>query len=138
MATEPHDTITGEVLPDPGQAGGEADRSFAVFIGQLEDGYLNVKASELLRQLNHGLHDHITSTGARSAKGTLKLTLSFELKDGAFEVVGELKLDMPKERRPRSIMWSTPGGNFSPENPRQQKLPFGVRTVGGGEGMRTI
>ncbi len=135
--SETIDPDTGEIV-DPGQAGGERDRSFAHFIELLEDGHLNPRLSKLLRDLNAALHDHILDAGVRKAKGSLTLKLDFELKDGAFEVQAEAKTVLPKASHPRSIMWSTEGNNFVNQNPRQLRMPFQTRTVDGGESVRVV
>jgi hypothetical protein len=43
--------------------------------------------------------------------------------------VPEVKVDLPKEKRTRSIMWSTPDNHFCPSNPAQMQL-FGPRDAG--------
>lgn len=110
----------------------EEARSFAAFIQMLEDGKLNADLSEALQELNAGMNDHVQTFGGKP-KGKLVLTIDFALDKGVFDIVAAYKVTKPEVKRDRSIAWSTPGNNFSPENPRQMTLFGRVRDVGTGE-----
>lgn len=105
----------------------EDARSFNTFLLMLEDGALHADLSEALRELNAEMNNHAHITGGKS-KGRLTLDIDFSLDGAVFEITSDFKLKLPKSKRARSVAWSTPGNNFTPNNPKQMTL-FGVRDV---------
>ncbi|CUW39701.1 conserved protein of unknown function [Magnetospirillum sp. XM-1] len=127
----PNDT---DYQPD---AGPEEPRSFSTFIAMLEDGKLNADLSEALRDLNAAMNDHVIAFGGKP-KGKMVISIDFTLEKGVFDIVADFKVAEPKVKRDRSIAWSTPGNNFSPENPRQMQLFGRVRDVTGDREVRSV
>ncbi len=107
----------------------EEARSFSQFLLMLEDGGLNADLSEVLRDLNAHMNNHIMNYGG-TPKGSITLKIDFALVKGVFDIKAKYSVTKPEADRPRSIAWSTPGNNFSPDNPRQMTLfPKAVRDV---------
>jgi len=44
-------------------------------------------------------------------------------KTGPFEIIDDIKLNMPKEDKGTSLMWPTPEGHLQSNDPRQNELP---------------
>jgi hypothetical protein len=107
----------------------EGPHSFAHQIALMCDGETNAEASEEMHDLLKRLRAE-ASARRKKVKGTLKLELTLEVDDN--DVVGlsySIKCKAPEPRRQTQVLWLSKGGNLSPENPRQQKLP--LREVGG-------
>lgn len=101
----------------------EGARSFAVLLQNLGEGTFHAEASEVLHELCKKLQDHAVDFG--KAKGTLTVTLAVEIdREGVVTVDPDVKTKAPKPARKRGRYWLTAGGNLSPENPKQQKLPL--------------
>lgn len=101
----------------------EGPRDFTAFLRNLRDGSFVHEASDELYALIQQLATH-ASTHTR-AKGKLVLTLALDIEaNGVAKVVADITTKSPKPERGSSHMWVTRGGNLSPENPRQQKLPL--------------
>ena len=99
----------------------EDARSFAQFLQMLEDGQLNADLSEALRNLNAAMNNHVQTFGGK-CKGYITVKIDFALEKGVFDITADFQEKLPKAKRDRSIAWSTPGNNFTPENPRQMSL----------------
>jgi len=110
----------------------EEARSFVAFVQMLEGGCLNADLTEALRDLNAEMNNHAQAFGG-DPKGKLVLTIDFALTKGTFDITADYKVTKPKAKRERSIAWSTPANNFSPDNPRQMTLFGRPRDVTGGE-----
>lgn len=107
----------------------EGARSFSRTIAVIADGQLNGDASEELHKL---IRDLKAESALRHApvKGTITLEMTFNVEPhGYVEVTPKIKTKMAERRRPKGVMWITPGGNLSEKNPRQQDLP--LQDVGG-------
>lgn len=105
----------------------ETTATFNQFLAMLEDGALHADLSEALRDINAEMNNHAQAYG-RKAKGKMTITIDFLLDKGVFDIQADFKATLPKDKRPRSVAWSTPGNNFTPNNPKQMQL-FGVRDV---------
>jgi hypothetical protein len=116
----------GERLPP-------AANSFGDFVRFLEDGQLDAELTEVLRTMASDMSNNAIESGGK-AKGKLTLTLDFALEGKVFTIASKHKVDIPEPKRPKSVMWSTLDGRFTPSNPQQGQL-FGVREVSG-PGMR--
>lgn len=102
----------------------EGPRSFAVFLGQIDEGSFQSELSATLQKLSAQLGDYATAT-CGLAKGAMTITLAFTTEPtGTVTVEAGLKIKEPQARRPRSVFWLTGGANLSPDNPRQQRLPL--------------
>lgn len=102
----------------------EGPRDFARFLALLADGEAHRECSVELHELGKVMQ-HIAQDEHREVKG--KLTLEIGLKTDALSVVSAtytIKVAKPSPSRPKTVLWMTDGANFTPENPRQQKLPL--------------
>lgn len=97
-------------------------KPFSHTLDQLRFGTL----SEDLTKALHELTVKCSETG-RAGKLSLELQLK-PGKGGQIEVFDDIKLKLPKEERGSSIMFSTPEGNLTREDPRQLQLE-GLRVV---------
>ncbi|MCH4893986.1 hypothetical protein GO308_12760 [Sphingomonas sp. SFZ2018-12] len=105
-----------------------AANSFGEFIRFLEDGQLDATLVEALRDLRNEMANVAIESGGK-AKGKMTLTLDFALEGRVFTIGASHKVAIPEAKRPKSVMWSTEDGRFTPSNPQQDQL-FGVREVG--------
>lgn len=121
---------TGEVMPERG----EGAKSFNSFLNTLEDGQFHAELTDELRELNAEMNNYALSYGL-AAKGKISINIDVVLKNGIFEVVAKKKITNPEPPRVRSILWSTPGNNFTPQNPKQQDM---FRDVSANKAIRTV
>lgn len=109
----------------------EGARSFAHVVLTLCEGDLNTAASQEL----HDMLLHLRSEAvARNKTVKGEFTLKFVVEVTEDDVVGiahSIKVKVPEPKRRTAHMWLSPGGNLTPENPRQQMLP-GLREVPAG------
>lgn len=115
----------------------EGARSFTRALEMVADGALVSEGSDALQQLVAKLQDEALDTNG-DAKGELTLKLKINVEpNGIASIVYDLKTKEPTPKRPKGHLWVTKGGNLTPHNPRQQKLP--LREVGGEErGAREV
>lgn len=102
----------------------EGPHAFNRFLAMLGDGAAHAEVSAHLHELGIALE---READAQQKKVAGELTLKISLTCEPNGVVGanyEIKRKEPAPRRPGSIFWLTKGGNLTPENPRQQKLPL--------------
>ncbi len=109
------DKDTGEVISN------EAAKGFNSFLQTLEDGQFHNELSNELRDLNAEMNNHAINYGL-AAKAKITITIDIVLKNGVFDIMADKKITPPKAPRQRSILWSTPGNNFTPQNPKQQDM----------------
>lgn len=102
----------------------EGPRSFALFTQKLDDGEAEVRLSEELHELIKTLRD--TASDRRdTAVGGMTVTFKFEVEpNGSVEIAYQTSVKLPSKRSGKAVMFLTPGANLTPENPKQQKLPF--------------
>lgn len=112
-----------------------AANTFADFVRFLEDGQLDAELSDALKLMSSDMSNTAIESGGK-AKGKLVLTLDFALEGRVFTIAAKHKFDVPEAKRPKSVMWSTQDGRFTPSNPQQGNL-FGVREVSG-PGFRDV
>jgi hypothetical protein len=124
----------GMVAADGGRLPPAAN-SFSEFVRFQEDGQLDAEMSEALRKLAHDMAATAIESGGK-ASGKLTLQIGFALDGKIFTIASKFKVDVPEAKRPKSVMWSTEDGRFTPNNPHQGNL-FGVREVRGG-GFRDV
>jgi hypothetical protein len=111
-----------------------AANNFSDFVRFQEDGQLNAELTEALKALAHDMMANAIESGGK-AKGKMSLTFDFSLDGRVFSIGSKFKVDLPDPKRPKSIMWATEDGRFTPSNPHQGSL-FGVREVRGGGSVR--
>jgi len=111
------DKETGEIMPSTH----EGTKSFNSFFATLEDGELHNELTDDLRELNASMNNHALNYGA-VAKGKITIDLHFKLEKGVFIIVSKKKVTMPEAPRNMSIAYSTPGNNFTTQNPKQQDM----------------
>lgn len=110
-------------------------RSFAHALATLCEGEANAACSSDMHELLLVLSAEAAAR-RKKVKGTLKLDLTFEVDDnGVVGIAYSVKAKAPEPRRQTAVMWLK-GGNLTPENPRQQKLP--LREVNAGAGAREV
>lgn len=100
----------------------EGPRAFARTLELIADGTCHVELSEEQHDLLKKLHSHAMHTqGVAQGEITLKIKYRVE----ATGVVGlkyDVKVKEPTKLRPNAVMWITPGGNLTPQNPKQPEL----------------
>jgi|SRR5690606_22136906 len=102
----------------------EGPRSFAVVFQTIADGEAHTEASEEMQGLLKLLQEEARNTnGTASGSMTIKLGLKVDAK-GVATIAYSVDVKKPTRKRPGATMWVTKGGNLSPDNPRQQKLPL--------------
>ena len=106
----------------------EGDRSFSRFLALLADGEAEAVLSNELRELAVACREAAQRTGKGIGVLTLKLGLSADA-GGSVTIAYVTDVKKPKRLTSKGTFWQTEGGNLTPENPRQQKLP--LRDVGG-------
>lgn len=83
----------------------------------------------LAEDLTKALHELTLRCADTGRAGSLTLQISLKPgKGGQIEVFDDIKLKLPKEERGSSIMFATPEGNLTREDPRQMQID-GLRTV---------
>lgn len=118
-----------EVYAADGTRVAPAANSFSEFISFLEDGDLNRDLTEALRTLSHDMMATAIESGGK-ASGKITIQIGFSLDGKHFTIASKHKVDVPEAKRPKSIMYATEDGRFTPNNPHQGNL-FGVREVRG-------
>jgi hypothetical protein len=111
-------------------------KSFSQFIQLMEDGEFHADLSNALQTINAALNQHMIDHGGKP-KGKLSIDINFRLEDGVFEITGGIDIKVPKTPRGKTIAWSTPDNQFTPQNPRQMQL-FGVRDVSAGHDAKEV
>ena len=101
----------------------EGARSFAFMLHHINDGGFHSELSETLQKVIAQLRDHAEAHTVGKGSMTIKLNFTVE-KDGIVSVDTDVATKLPKEKRGRSVFWTTEGNNLTAENPRQQRLPI--------------
>lgn len=97
-------------------------RTFADTINVLRYGSLARELDESLRDLVHECCEH-------GKGGSITLTLALNPKKGAaFEITDDIKVKKPKPNKGVSLMFPTPDGMLSRNDPRQREIE-GLHTV---------
>jgi hypothetical protein len=110
----------------------EGPRSFGVFLQKVASGEAELELSRELFELGRVMKVEARTRNA-DMKGELTLKLKFVVPpQGPATVVYEVSKKTPKRQTSKGFFWTTEQGNFTPDNPEQQKLPF--RQVAGPQG----
>lgn len=113
----------------------EGARSLAVLLQAIGEGTFHAECSEELHQMVRKLEQHAYDFS--KAKGTITIALTVDIdREGVVTIDPDVKVKVPKPARKKGRFWVTPGGNLSPENPKQQKLP--LRDVGASAPLRDV
>jgi len=106
----------------------EGPRSGVHFLTEVADGACAASLSAELQRLGVILVDESTARDA-TVKGSITLVLKFSAESsGHVNVAYDIKTKEPAKVTRRGVVWLTPSGNFTHENPRQLKLG-GLREV---------
>jgi hypothetical protein len=84
---------------------------------------LSTEITSILQHLNTVAADR------GKAKGKLKITLSFDVEEGAVRIRADLAQTLPKLARPESLFFITEDGGISTQHPQQTSLFDGPRAV---------
>jgi hypothetical protein len=106
-------------------------RAFTQFLLTLDNGDAHEQASQDLQHLLKVIGIRARDS-RKSAKGKIVLTVNIVGDhNDVLDVSYDIKLDEPKKRRERTVLWADKNGNFTEKNPRQVELPMGshVRDV---------
>lgn len=96
-------------------------RNFAQLIAEIEDGVLHQDLSRAVQDIVAGLIDHRMDLGGKP-KATLTLKLEIRLDGGTMDITPEVKVNMPKTPRSKSVFYATPENNLTRTNPRQREM----------------
>ncbi len=101
----------------------DGTRDFPAFIRMVNDGSFQHELAGALHDINAKLQTIASNEG--KAKGQLTITINLTHQDdGTVQVEPVVKAKVPEPRRRKSTFWMTPGGNLSPNNPKQVRLEF--------------
>lgn len=94
------------------------ERTFAQMLVDIHHGQLH-------RELTEAVHEAVKTAKDRGKPSKVTLTLDFRpTSSGMFEVVDEVKLKTPPERRKPSMWYPDETGNLHRSDPHQPRLPF--------------
>lgn len=93
------------------------------------DTLVQLRYGELHNELTDAINEVVTKVASTQKAGKITLTLAFKSgKGGQIEIADELKVVLPKEEKGSTIMFATPEGNLTRQDPRQQTFE-GIRSV---------
>lgn len=95
------------------------------FFRTLEDGQLDADCYEAMKELSAAMNDAAFASGGK-AKGKVVITLDFAQEGTVTEIRSSFKVTPPADKRPKSILWTTPDHRFTRTRPGQEQL-FGIR-----------
>ena len=113
-------------MPDASEPrANSAAQSFSRFLLLIDAGEFHERLSVELQHMVDGRRDHLRDTQERTCKGTfdLKFTITIDDRD-TVNVVPKVKIGLPQPPTRPAVLWIGQGGALTPENPRQQQLPF--------------
>jgi hypothetical protein len=97
-------------------------RTFAQTVNLLRFGTLEDELTKKLQELTIACDES-------GRAGSLTLTLQLKPgKGGQIEVFDDIKVKLPKEERGSSLMFATPEGHLTRDDPRQQRIE-GLRSI---------
>lgn len=123
-----------EVIAADGRGIPPATRSAGSLIDLLEDGVLSVELYEAMKVLGARIEEVAEASGGK-AKGSVSLKIELTKEDGVFKVATDFNTKEPKMPRPKSILWTTPSGDFTRFPPNQKQM-FGITSLQGGGAVR--
>jgi len=100
-------------------------------ISMLENGELSDDLRKEIREVVAYLHEHAGSKG--KAKGTLTLTIAFNVQGSSLTIETDITTKKPKKLRASTTVFCTGEGKLLTGHPSQQDLPLGPRAVKNGE-----
>lgn len=132
MAESPHDP--------------ESLRSAATILENLSDGEVHHDFTEGVREAVARMHDVRRESGGKP-RARITLQIDMTLDGDSIDVIGEVKLTLPKVKKKRTVFYATPSNLLTRRNPRQGELPLRTvsntppdapRAIGGSSTVRTI
>ncbi len=100
----------------------EGDKQFGKILSYIDDGVAEVEISAELHRMLIGAKELAESTNHEQKCGlTLKLGFVVGV-NGQLDVTYGIETKQPKRKFGRSTLFTTPGGNITPENPRQMQF----------------
>ena len=102
-------------------------RDIGSLIGYLEGGELSDEIRKDTRELVAYLHEHAGPKG--KAKGTLTLTIGFDVQGSSLTIVADVATKKPKKARGSTTVFCDHDGRLLTGHPRQEDLPLGPRAV---------
>jgi len=106
-------------------------RTFTDAIAVFEGGTLNQDLTEHQRDIVAAINNAVAD-GAKRGKGTLVIKLDYVYDGELVDIQADVKTTLPKEKRKRSVMWTTPDNNLCRHDPRQDEM------FGGEGGPRVV
>lgn len=98
--------------------------SISRFIEHVGDGEAHTQLSKELVELAGVLQKHVKDTNQK-AKGKITITLSFDADPkGVVTASCKSKIEQPRPGAASSVLWINSKGGFTPDNPKQQRLPL--------------
>lgn len=141
----PHNPVTGEIMPEPVREAGyardgglipAAAESAGQFLDLLEDGRFSADAVAKFAALAREMRETAQVTGNKQ-KGKVVITLDLECEDTTFKIASDVKVTPPKQKRPRSTLWTDERDRFTRFPPGQTQM-FGLRQVGDSGPIRRV
>lgn len=96
-------------------------RTFADALSILEGGALSQDLTEQQREIIAAINNAVAE-GAKRGKGSLTLKLDYTYDGDFIEIQADVKTTIPKEKRGRSVLWTTPDNNLCRNDPRQNEM----------------
>jgi hypothetical protein len=124
-------------MPDPADNSPDTIRSFVQLLAALEDGTLLAELSQEQSEIVAALNNHRAEYGGKP-KATIALSFEFTLDGQTIQVRVKHDLKLPKGERSSTVLWTTPDNNLCRDNPKQQRLPFGVPVAGAPQSGRSV
>lgn len=119
--------LDGRPIPAAAITGGD-------IINMLEEGQFGGDVHAAIADLLATLNDVSKETGGK-AKGSVTIKLDFSKEDNALRIGSNFTVKKPDMPRPKSIMWTDERHNLTMFPPQQMQM-FGMRSIGGGGGLR--
>ena len=93
------------------------------------DTLVQLRYGELHEELTDAINEVVSKVDVTQKAGKIVLTLAFKAgKGGQIEIADDLKVTLPKEEKGHTIMFATPEGNLTRQDPRQPSFE-GIRSV---------
>lgn len=90
----------------------------------LEGGQLHADLMSTIDDTISEMADYANGAGSHKAKGSVTLTIDFDLELDQLRIRTAIKSKSPEQPRRPSILFLTPGNKMSVEQPSQGALPF--------------
>lgn len=109
-------------------------RDAAQLIGMLGRGEFAGRLNDEMAETVAEMRERSGERPKAKIKGSVSVTLNFEMEDGALTINGEIKSKRPAEPPSSSLFfWTTEDGELTTEHPLQQDMFSGPREATGRE-----